>query len=175
MLLWVAEWTCRGQKSGVLVLMGKPTVLSSTYFQRSGMTVRISLMSIRKHSGPSWCPRGLCKSVVLGRKKQNLGSGQLRKTAGHAIRLEEFQDLGVLVMTTKWLKAAKAFLKSIKARAREVLHLSKWLHIKSVRSGRRVHVNKLLWIYRVVNVRVSPVKEKSFTDEAENGCNGDWS
>jgi len=46
---------------------------------------------------------------------------------------------------------------------------------QAVSCRRGLHISKLLRIYGVINVRVSPVKDKIFTDEAGDGCDGDWS
>lgn len=43
---------CSGEKSRDLVLTEMPKVLSSTYFHRLSVSLRVSLMRIRKHSGP---------------------------------------------------------------------------------------------------------------------------
>ena len=49
---------CRGEQLWDVVLTRMPTVLSSTYIQRFEMSMRVSLMGIRKHSahGPLLVP-----------------------------------------------------------------------------------------------------------------------
>jgi len=46
---------------------------------------------------------------------------------------------------------------------------------QAVSSGGGLHISKLLRIYAVIIVRVSPVKDKIFTDEAGDGLDGDMS
>lgn len=126
---------CCCEWQGDSVLKEMSTILASVHFQRWGVSVRTSLMSITKQKRPILgLARRITMSCCRGRNqdlRKNCLLTVVRRPLSHRTRLGWSPSSVASAMTILRYKRLNVFLKSTNARAEKVLRLCRWQYMMS--------------------------------------------